>query len=275
MAAITTREQIANLALRHIGDGTTITNLATDTTEQGILLNQLYDVALEDVTRDFDFPHTTVIEDLVLVKADPNDEWGWSYRYPATAKNVRRILWAVRRDTAQSRIPFKIIKDDVKSIAAITQANPASVTSTAHGYATGDQLYISSVGGMTQITDGLYIITKVSADVYTLNGVNSAAYGAYTSGGKSQGGNLILTGVEDAQAEYSQFVDRPFLYPPDFALALSYRLAAYAAPKLSKSGDLTQLVMRLYEMSKSKAEANAANENKLDEPNDAEWIRGR
>ena len=274
MAAITTKEAICNLALRHIGDGTIIATLSTDTTQQGILLAQFYDLAVEDVTRDFDFPHTTVIEELTLVEEDPNDEWDYSYRYPRTAKNLRRILSGTRRDNPQSRVPFRIVKDTVKTIAAISLANPASVTSTAHGYDSADEIYVFDVTGMTQLTAGLYEITKVDADTYTLTGVNSSAYSAFTAG-STQGGNLILTDMEDAEIEYSVVVDKPFLFPPDFVLALSYRLAAYVAPMLSKSGDLTGMVMNLYRMAISRAMANAANEDKRDEPADAEWIRDR
>lgn len=274
MSALTTREGIANLALRHIGDSTVISDLSTDTTRQAILIQQFYDVALEDLTRDFDHPHTTVIDDLVLVEEDPNDEWSFSYRYPATAKNVRRIISGTRRDTPQSRVPFKIVKDSVKDIAAITKANPASVTSTGHGYATGDEIYIFDVAGMTQLTDALYTITVVDDNTYTLDGINSTAYSTFTSG-QTQGGNLILTDMEDAQAEWSEVVDRPFLYPPDFSLALSYRLAFYVAPPLSKSAELTALMARLYEGSSSRAMANAAMEDKPDEPIDSEWIRNR
>jgi len=70
-----------------------------------------------------------------------------------------------------------------KAITAITQANPAVVTSVAHGFATGDTILIASVAGMTALNDRLYTITVLTADTFSLNGVDSTALPAYTSSG--------------------------------------------------------------------------------------------
>lgn len=72
------------------------------------------------------------------------------------------------------------------TITAITKANPAQVTIASHGYSTGDEVYIESVGGMVEITDGLYIITKVDSDNFTLDGIDSTAYTTFTSGGTAE-----------------------------------------------------------------------------------------
>lgn len=69
------------------------------------------------------------------------------------------------------------------AVTGATQANPCSITATAHGFATGDTVRFRSVGGMTQLNDNNYVITVVNANTFTLNGVNSTGYGAYTSGG--------------------------------------------------------------------------------------------
>lgn len=68
------------------------------------------------------------------------------------------------------------------AITGITKANPAEVTQTAHGYVNGDIIFIANVGGMTQVNNGVYAVTKTSDNTYTI-GVDSSAYGAYTSGG--------------------------------------------------------------------------------------------
>lgn len=68
------------------------------------------------------------------------------------------------------------------AITAITQANPGSVTSTAHGFSTDDVITISDVVGMTEINDTDFTITKVDADTYTI-GVDTSSYTAYSSGG--------------------------------------------------------------------------------------------
>jgi len=69
------------------------------------------------------------------------------------------------------------------SIQAITQANPAQVTIPDHGLSTGDFLYIYGVEGMTQINALSYTITVVDANNFTLDGIDSTAFTAYSSGG--------------------------------------------------------------------------------------------
>lgn len=81
------------------------------------------------------------------------------------------------------------------TITGITKANPAVVTATAHGFATGDTVTISAVVGMTQVNTNRYIITVIDANSFSLsdlfgNPVDSTAFGTYVSGGIA---NLIST----------------------------------------------------------------------------------
>ena len=71
-------------------------------------------------------------------------------------------------------------------ITAITQANPAVVTSAAHGYVTGDKVYITAVVGMEQVNDLIFTITRLTANTYSLDSTDSTAYDAYVSGGTAQ-----------------------------------------------------------------------------------------
>jgi hypothetical protein len=72
------------------------------------------------------------------------------------------------------------------SITAITQANPAVVTTSApHTYSVGDPVYLTGVGGMSQITEQSYVITATTSSTFTLGAVDSTSYSAYTSGGTS------------------------------------------------------------------------------------------
>jgi hypothetical protein len=70
-----------------------------------------------------------------------------------------------------------------KSITGATQANPCAITIVGHGYSNGDVVMIRSVVGMTALNDKLYTITVTGDDTFTLDGVDSSAYGAWTSGG--------------------------------------------------------------------------------------------
>jgi hypothetical protein len=69
------------------------------------------------------------------------------------------------------------------NITAATQANPCAITAVAHGFVTGDAVFICNVAGMTQLNNRFYTITRTGDDTFTLDGINSSAYGAYTSGG--------------------------------------------------------------------------------------------
>jgi len=70
------------------------------------------------------------------------------------------------------------------SVTAVTKANPAVVTSTAHGRADGDVIRINGSLGMTELNGEPNVIDVVDANTYNLLGVNSTDYGTYTSGGR-------------------------------------------------------------------------------------------
>lgn len=91
---------------------------------------------------------------------------------------------------------MRVIKDGLqltetaKNITGITNANPAVVTSNAHGYSNGDEVYITGISGA--IADDLnnrnFKVAGVTANTYQLQymdgtNVNSTSFGSYTSGG--------------------------------------------------------------------------------------------
>jgi hypothetical protein len=68
-------------------------------------------------------------------------------------------------------------------ISGITQANPAVVTSTSHGLASGAEIEITGVVGMTEVNGNTYRITAIDGDTFRLEGTDSTGFTAYTSGG--------------------------------------------------------------------------------------------
>lgn len=91
---------------------------------------------------------------------------------------------------------LRIIKDggnvleDAKTITAITKANPGVLTSVAHGFVTGDEIYISSVGGMTELNGQFFLVVRINADTFSLtdidgNAINTTSYTTFTSGGSA------------------------------------------------------------------------------------------
>lgn len=69
------------------------------------------------------------------------------------------------------------------AITGITQANPAVVTAPGHSYSVGDPVYLTAVGGMTEISEQSYVITATGGGTFTLGTVDASGYSAYTSGG--------------------------------------------------------------------------------------------
>jgi len=96
----------------------------------------------------------------------------------------------------------------LKSITSVTKASSTSlitITCVGHGFSTGDKVFIANLSGAPQAAGG-WTITKVTNDVFTLNGTNTSTYNlspAYSLGGtvysytalpKSANGNTIPPG---------------------------------------------------------------------------------
>lgn len=70
-----------------------------------------------------------------------------------------------------------------KTITSISQANPCVVGSTAHGLVKGDRVTFASIVGMTQLNGVTATVEYTTANGFSLSGVDSTGYTAYTSGG--------------------------------------------------------------------------------------------
>ena len=69
------------------------------------------------------------------------------------------------------------------AITGITQANPAVVTAAAHGFSDGDIIYIVDVSGMTEVNNLQYTVANSTTNTFELQGVDSSAFTAYSTGG--------------------------------------------------------------------------------------------
>lgn len=113
-----------------------------------------------------------------------------------------------------------------KTITGITQANPAVVTSASHGYATGEEVYLSGIVGMTQLNGRNLKITVLSANTYSLQymdgtNVNSTGFTAYSSAGSSYRVYTISTPYLEADLpaiKYIQSGDIVTLTHPSYAV---------------------------------------------------------
>lgn len=81
-----------------------------------------------------------------------------------------------------------ILNPTTKNITGITKANPAVVTSAAHGYNNGDEVYISGIVGMKELNNQFFIVANAAVNTFELQNIyaeniNSTNFNTYTSGG--------------------------------------------------------------------------------------------
>jgi hypothetical protein len=97
-------------------------------------------------------------------------------------------------------VPFRYIGaydacvQKTQAITGATAADPVVITSNNHGLQTGDTCTITDVGGMVEINDRTFTVTRVDANEFSLDSEDGTGHTAYTSGGSFAaaigGGNL-------------------------------------------------------------------------------------
>ena len=199
----TSKTQIANLALSHLGVAKVIGNLDTESSSEASVCRTFYEITRDVVLRDFEWPFATTTLTLGLVEEDPTDEWEYSYRYPSDCLKFRKILSGTRNETNDTRESYRIASDSA--------------------------------------------------------------------------GQLIYTDKAEAQGEYTKKITDVSLFPPDFTMALSLRLAYYIAPRVTQ-GDpfkLQEKAINNYFIEVSRSSATSINEEQNDRMPDSEFIRAR
>ena len=109
-----------------------------------------------------------------------------------------------------------------KTITGITQANPAVVTATSHGYSNGDEVLITAVVGMTQVNNKRFLVAGVTTNTFQLTdkdgtNINSTGYTAYGSAGISNKIYEITTPYTTAQLfdiKFAQSADVMYITHP-------------------------------------------------------------
>lgn len=123
------------------------------------------------------------------------------------------------------------VLETAKNITGVTQ--PAGVvTITAHGYNNGDWLYLSGIGGMTQLNGRFVVVSDSAADTFRIkdfagNYITTGSYGAYTSGGTAARVYELATPYLEADLfdlHYVQSNDVLTLVHPGYAPAELRRL---------------------------------------------------
>ena len=128
-----------------------------------------------------------------------------------------------------------LLTETAKNITGATQANPCVITIASHGYSNGNEVYIASVGGMTQLNTRNFKVANVTANTFSLQymdgtAVNSTSFGAYTSGGTAAKVYEITTPYAEAdlsELQYKQSADIITLTHP-----------SYSPRELARTGDI-------------------------------------
>lgn len=111
------------------------------------------------------------------------------------------------------------ITETAKVITGITQANPAVVTSNAHGFSNGDEVEVAAIVGMTELNARRFTVAGVTANTFQLSGINSTGYGAYASGGTAARVYTVVTPYVTAdlfQLKFAQSADVLYIAHPGY-----------------------------------------------------------
>lgn len=122
------------------------------------------------------------------------------------------------------RNDLQVLDSSDKSITAATQADPGVFTSTAHGFSDGDEVYVDSLGGMTEVNGRNYKIANQTANTFTLqdlfgNDIDTTNFTAYTSGGTATEIYNISTPYAKADLDdlrFAQSADTMYIVHPDY-----------------------------------------------------------
>jgi len=121
--------------------------------------------------------------------------------------------YAIRKLTRSGHTSWTIstptlTTSDDKTVSAVTKANPGVVTtSTDHGYAEGDFVTFTNIGGMTQLNGNVYKVGTVgSSTTFNLQdsggtNLNTSSYGTFSAGG-SDTVNKLTNPVLNTTTDY-------------------------------------------------------------------------
>lgn len=201
------------------------------------------------------------------------------------------------------------------AVTGATQANPCVLTvPTGHGFVNGDEIYVDGVGGMTQLNGRYYTVLANTATTVTLLGVDSSAYGAFTTAGTvarvlgllwdwtaqvtlpsdclrvleienddaaewaiEAGGVLCVDDLADVPTDirYIARVANVATYDSLFVDALAARIAAELAIPLVSDETLHRTQIALYEQKIAEARAKDALEQTPPDFDEDDWITVR
>ncbi len=122
------------------------------------------------------------------------------------------------------RNDLQILNSSAKTITAITKANPGVLTSNSHGFSNGDEIFVDSIGGMTELNGRNYRVANTSTNTFTLvdlfgNAMDTTNLTTYTSGGTAT--QIFETATPYAEADlfdlrFVQSADTMYIVHPSY-----------------------------------------------------------
>ena len=144
---------------------------------------------------------------------------------------------------------LQVIDASDKTITGVTQADPGVITSNSHGFSDGDEIYIDSVAGMTELNGRNYRVANATTNTFTLtnlfgDAIDTTDFTAYTSGGTATEIYNIATPYAVADLPTLRFVqsaDTMFIVHPSYAIRTLTRSAdnnwTFATPTITGTPD--------------------------------------
>jgi len=131
---------------------------------------------------------------------------------------------------------LQVLTGSANTITAATKADPGVITSASHGYSNGDEVYISGVGGMTELNGRNYLIANATTNTFTLqdlfgNDIDTTGYTTYTSGGSVDTIYEISTPYVEADLfdlSYAQSADTMYIVHPSYDIRTLSRTGSAA-----------------------------------------------
>jgi hypothetical protein len=131
---------------------------------------------------------------------------------------------------------LQVLTGSAKTITAVTKANPGVITSNSHGFSNGEEIYITGVGGMTQLNDRNYIVANATTNTFTLTdlfgaAINTTAFTTFTSGGTADKIYQISTPYVEADLftlRYAQSADTMYIVHPSYDIRVLSRTGSAA-----------------------------------------------
>jgi len=230
MADITTALQVCNLGLSYLKVPTvaSITVLTAPQKEVKEICAQWYALSRQEALRahPWNFARGTA----KLAKSATAPLFGYDSKFPLPTDFLRlRFIGTnnyglVGIDFDYESLDYiltnrEIVTHTAVNITGITAANPAVVTSVAHGLSNGDTILVEDVVGMTTVNDTRFLVADKTDDTFELTteagvDVDASGYAAYTSGGTA-------TQVDTLNVGYIKDVEDVTYFDPLFVTYLA------------------------------------------------------